>query len=39
VDRSLDLGLFMIRVPNKKKKDFKTFMGLRFANNIYLKLI
>jgi hypothetical protein len=31
------MGLFMVRVLRKKKKDLKTFVGLLFANNIYLK--
>jgi hypothetical protein len=31
-------GLFMVGVQ-KRKNEFKTFVGLLFANNIYLKQI
>jgi hypothetical protein len=31
------LGLFMIGVPKKRKKDSKTFVGLHFINNVHLK--
>jgi hypothetical protein len=33
------LGLFKVGVPKKGKKDFKTFVGVFFVNNIYLKQI
>ncbi len=33
------LGLFTVGVLEKRKKDSRTFMGLLFANNIYLKQI
>jgi hypothetical protein len=35
---TLLMGLFMVGV-SKKKKNSKTFVGLLFANNIYLKQI
>jgi hypothetical protein len=31
------MGLFLVGVPKKRKKDFRTFYGAIFANNIYLK--
>jgi hypothetical protein len=33
------LGLFKVGFPKKRKKDFRTFVGLFFVNNIYLKQI
>ncbi len=33
------MGPFTTGVPKKGKNDFKTFVGLLFASNIYLKQI
>jgi hypothetical protein len=34
-----DLGLFKLGFQKERKKDSMTFVGLFFANNIYLKQI